>query len=1089
MIRKKSKQRKKKLTVCVFAVFIFMVNIGIAQRTIRGVVKEQGSDELLVGVNVVIKGTTAGTTTDIDGKYSIVVNDADSVLVFSFIGYMPKETVLGESTTVDVLLKMETVNLNTVVVTALGIEREKKALGYAVQEVGGDEINKVQDANLLNNLSGKVAGITVLQGNSGVGSSSRMVVRGEGSLSGDNQPLYVVDGVPVNNYTAPSVTNSSSSGTQEVDYGNGAGEINPNDIESITVLKGANAAALYGSRAANGVVVITTKSGKGKKGIGVSVNSTTTFENYLVVPKWQDQYGQGFQGEWLYEDGNGGGVYDSEDVSWGPQLDKGTSLTQFDGVSHGIVNGEYVEVRGGDVLARNAAREAGMDANIVPSPWVSNPDNVNDFFETGVNYTTTVAITGADENGNFRLSFTNLDANGIIPNNDLNRNTVSLKSGYRFSEKLSAQTSVSYVNSASSHRPGMGYGSENPMYVFAWFGRQVNTESLKEYWQKGYDGIRQYNYNSAWHDNPYLNSYENTNSFDKHRMFGNLSLRYAITDKFTLMGRTGTDFFYDNRVSKRAYSSQRFPLGMYREDDVFFKETNSDLLATYSNKASKDIAFEISAGGNVMEQVNTFTSNIANQLAVPGIYSLNNTATPIESYQFDTKKRINSLYAFGQFAFKEMLFIELTARNDWSSTLPKSSNSYFYPSISASALLTEFIDLPRAFSFWKLRAGYAEVGNDTDPYNVKSTYVAGTSYNSLPAFYEQTILPNVNLHPELMRSVEIGTDLRLWNGLVNVDLTYYNSTSDRQIISLPVSTASGYQSRIVNAGKIRNAGIETMLSLNIGAGKDFTWHPYFNFAKNASEVLEIYDNLETYVYAQTSVYNNSSAQVFAIAKVGDPVGNIYGTGFKKADDGKIIVNENGMPIPDNDLRVLGNYNPDFTMGIGNSFKYKGVSLNALFDIRQGGVVVSRMYSIATTAGTLDHTAEGRETGIVVPNSVINTGTEESPVYQENTVSISAQDYYKNYWKREHEESSTFDASFVKLREVSIGYTFPKSFLSKFKISDLTFSLVGRNLALWTSQNHFDPETVTYENDQLVPGVEEMSYPSTRSIGYNISFKF
>lgn len=1049
--------------------------------------------EPLPGATISVKGTSIGTVSDVDGNFNLNVPE-NAVLSVSYVGYQTLEIPVANQTDISISLVGDALGLSEVVVTALGVKREEKQLGYAVQEVKEDELEKVRDHNYLNSLSGRLAGVNIVQGNSGVGSSARVIIRGETSLSSDNQPLFVVDGVPINNFTNPSITEPSSSGPQEVDYGNGASELNPDDIASITVLKGANAAALYGSRAANGVILITTKQGKMTKGLDVTFNFTTTFENVLVIPDWQNRYGQGSGGRFSYEDGLGGGVEDSEDTSWGPEFGPTGSIPQFDGQSVGP-DGEVL--RGGDWFARRGAP-------ITPTPWLARPDNVKDFFETGVTTTPGIAISGGSEKGDFRLSYTRMDAKGVTPNNDLTRNTFSLKTRYRFNDMFSARITASYLNGESDNRPSMGYGSENPMYAFAWYGRQVDTDALKEYWQRGFEGIQQFNYNSAWHDNPYMTAFENTNGFAKNRLLGNIALNFQFTSELSLMLRTGTDFFYDNRISKRANSTQRFPFGMYREDDVFFQETNSDVLLTYERNTGSEVRFTLSAGANRMHRVNTFTSNIANELSVPGLYTLSNSRIPLVTSQFDTEKRINSIYGLGQIAFREYLFLDITGRNDWSSALTnpdgnmESDNSYFYPSVSISAIASDIFNLPEPFSFVKIRGGYAEVGNDTDPYRLVSVYEFGIPYGSSQTAIEQDDLPNQDLRPERQKSWEIGLDLRLFSGRFNLDATYYNTRSEDQLISLPVSRSSGYASRFVNGGVIRNYGVELMLNSRIlEFSNGLTVDIFANFTKNQGKVIEILDDQDDYVYAATAVNTRQEAQVFAIGRRGGTLGDIYGTGFQKTEDGQIIYNWDPndpnsipLPIPDPELRLLGNYNPDFTLGSGAKFGWKGLSFDFLFDWRKGGVVVSRMFAIATTAGNTDITAIGREGG-VKPDGVYNAGTSENPDYQQlpDNARTPAQTFYKAFYDRNHEESSTFDASFVKLREVKLTCQLPKVILSALPFEAASISLVGRNLKLWTDQGYFDPETLTYEGNSPVPGVEEMAYPSTRSYGFNINVKF
>ncbi|MDN5211007.1 SusC/RagA family TonB-linked outer membrane protein [Fulvivirgaceae bacterium BMA12] len=1049
--------------------------------------------EPLPGATVQVKGTSIGTVTDAKGNFKLDIPER-SLLIVAFVGYTSQEFMITNQTVFNVQLKPDITSLDEVVVTALGVERKERELGYAVQEIEGKEITTAKETNFLNSLSGRVAGVQVINGNTGVGSSSRVIIRGETSLSGDNQPLFVVDGVPINNRTAASITDPDLRGPQEVDYGNGAGEINPDDIQSISVLKGASAAALYGSRAANGVILITTKFAQ-KEGVLVEVNSSVQFSDFLVLPKWQNEYGQGTRGEFAYENGLGSGLADIEDVSWGPAFDGAGNITQFDGLSIGP-NGE--PLRGGDVLSRGSAvigtggklvtAPPGNSPAITPTPWQAQPNNLEDFLERGVTFSNNFAVSGGNDQGGFRLSHTNLSSDGIIPNTNLERNITALKGSYRISKRLKASAGINYLRSQSDNRPSAGYGSENPMYVYMWFGRQVSTDALREYWQRGHIGTAQFNYNYAYHDNPFFTVYENTNGFLKNRILGNISLDFQLTDELSLMLRTGIDFFNDNRQSKRAYSTQRFPLGMYRRDDAYFEERNTDFLLNYKKQVNASWTISVSLGGNRMDQETRFTSNIAGQLAVPGVYNLSNSKIQVESSQIDTDKRINSLYGFGQVSFRDMINLDITGRNDWSSTLPKGNNSYFYPSVTLSTILSSLVNLPDQVSFAKLRLGYAEVGEDTDPFRLKSSYLFGNRYDNQFAVTEQSDLPNNNLKPGRQKSFEIGTDLRFFNNRFGLDISYYDTKSEDQIILLPVSSTTGYETRIINAGKIKNYGMEVMLRATLVKTDQFEWNTYANFTRNDSRVLEVLDGSDTYTYVSSAVYDFTATTIFANAVVGGKIGDIYGTGFKKSPDGRIIF-QDGLPVPDPELRLLGNYNPDFMLGFGNTFSYKNLSFDFLFDWRQGGKVVSRTFAVATLAGNLDIATNGREGG-VIGDGVKNVGTEENPQYVDNDVSVSSEDFHKTFYNRNHEESALFDASFVKLREVKLSYRFPESMFSpNFPIKEATLSLIGRNLMLWTNQDYFDPETITLENDRFVPGVEEASYPSIRSYGVSLNVKF
>lgn len=1050
---------------------------GDSQTIIGKVLDNKGMG--LPGVTVLQKNTSNGTVTDIDGNFSIDVTDpSKSTLVVSFIGYDTEEVHLKGGAPVSVILHEDVQALDEVVVTALGIKRDKKSLGYAQQVVEGDNMNVGNDANVLNKLAGKVSGVQIISGNSGAGSSTRVVIRGESSFSSNNQPLYVVDGVPINN----NIYSNLSGTPQEIDYGNGAGELNADDIESISVLKGANAAALYGSRAANGVVLITTKSGKTKNKFQIAVNSTTTFEQVSRLPKYQNSYSQGLDGEFEYWDGNNGhGTQDHQDMSWGRPLD-GSLVPQFDSPSIGADGQVY---RGGDVVARNGAAIQG-------TPLIAHPDNVKDFFETGVTYNNNIALSASNDKGDIRISYTNLYSKGVLPNVDLRRNTVSINAGYNFTDKFSAKTSVTYMNAASSNRPSMGYGTENPMYTFTWFGRQVNIDSLRDYWQKGYEGTKQFHFNSGWNDNPFFTMYENTNGYDKNRMFGNVMLNYDFLPNLKLTARSGIDFFHDLRQSKRAYSTKNFPTGAYKRENVFFSEWNTDVLLQWNQTFNEVWRVDATVGANSMVQENIYDYAFANGLSIPGVYNLGNASSNVSVVQKDSKKRINSVLFTGQLSYRDYLFLNVTARNDWSSALTRSdgsgNNSYFYPSVSASAVLSDIFEMPDNITYWSLRGGYAEVGSDTEPYRLENTYSYSDPYGSQSGVTMPSTLSNNDLKPERMQSYEVGTDFRMFDNRLGLDFTYYNTLNKNQIVQIPISSTSGYDTRYINAGAIRNYGFEATLSYTpVKTKTGFQWDGTINFSMNKSRVEEISDEYDQYVYSWAAIYSDQDARVYAIAKEGEPMGNLYGTGFKRTEEGEIIVDATGLPVADPTLVKLGNYNPDFIMGFYNKFTYKNFSLDFLIDWHQGGVFVSRTFGMGMESGVLDRT-ENRNPEDMVIDGVI--WDEEKGDYVKNTIQLSPRDYYRNLYRRYHETQSTFSATYVKLREVKLGYQFPTKWFTKTPIKNIGLSFVARNLFMWTKdQDYVDPEAITYEGASATPGVEEMSYPSTRSYGFNVNIIF
>lgn len=1020
------------------------------------------------GINVLLKGTTQGTITDIDGNYRISVPEDAQTLVFSFVGYETQEVDINERSVINVSMTEGARELGEVVVTALGVKRETKALGYAVQEVQGESITQARETNLVNSLAGRVAGVNVTGSSTTLGGSSRITIRGESSLDiNKNQPLFIVDGVPINN----NVVGSSGSGNLEADYGNGAAEVNPDDIESISILKGPNAAALYGSRAANGVIIITTKSGKGVRGIGLSVNSTTSFETPLRLPDWQDVYGQGNRGQFAFVNGSGAGIADGVDESWGPRMD-GQLIPQFD--SPRSVDG----FRGGDI---DAAPEG---STINPTPWQSHPDNVTDFFTTGMTLTNNVAVSGGNENGNFRLSYTNLDQTGMLPNTDLRRNTLLFSSDYKLTDKLKANAMVNYIRSRSDNRPSISYGTESLMYLWVWYGRQINTNNLRNYWQPGLEGRQQFNYNYNYHDNPYFTMYENTNGQAKDRVVGNISMTYNFTDELSLMVRSGTDFYRELRDRKRAFSTQRFPFGMYREDNIFFEERNSDFLLSYNKNVDNIWEIGVSFGGNRMDQIYEYNELVAPQLSIPEIYNFGNSRVDLQAEEFVNRKRINSLYGLARIGFQNVLFLDLTARNDWSSTLPADNNSYFYPSVSASAVVSDMVELPSFIAFAKVRAGWAQVGNDTDPYRLTNVY------NYLPAFgnsqrvTESSVIRNPELKPEIVASYEVGTDLRFLNGRLGLDFTYYNMSSRNQILQIDVDRTSGYSATVINAGEIKNQGVELMLSgTPIELSNGFQWDINFNWTRNRSQVVELTDGIPSYRIA-----GNRGAEILAVP--GERMGDIYGSVFQRYN-GEIVYNESGFPLRTSDLEKVGNYNPDWMAGIYNTVSYKGFKLGVLLDIRQGGVIVSQTTWIGRNAGQLEGTVLGRENGLV-GNGVIVTGRDEAgniTSVRPNDVVVPARDWNYQYFRRENNiEAAAWDASFTKLREIQFGYTFPNKLFGKTPFRDVHLSVVGRNVALWTQNPHIDPENMSMSGGTLVPGVENMAYPTPRSIGFNLNFK-
>ncbi|WP_421813456.1 SusC/RagA family TonB-linked outer membrane protein [Flagellimonas sp.] len=1057
-----------KKSIVAFLLAFTVSIIGYSQVTFTGQVVDENNMPL-PGASVVVKGASIGAATDFDGNFEIELPQGGETLIISYIGYIPQELETVGQTSVTVILQPDSQQLDEVVVTALGIEREKKSLGYASQELNNDDVVEAREPNLLNSMSGKVAGLQITNSPSGLGGSARVTIRGDASLNiNGNSPLFVVDGTPISN----EIVGSSGSGTQSVDYGNGAAEINPQDIESMNVLKGPAAAALYGARAANGAIIITTKKGRSQGSrLGVSFNTGVTIDNVLMLPDWQNEYGQGNNQQFAFVDGSGSGIADGVDESWGPRLDTGLLIPQFD-------SPRADGTRGGDTFV--------SDAPITPTPWVSNPDNTKDFFETGITKTNSIAISKSGEMGNMRLSFQNLDQEGTLPNTDLERNSLNFSGSLNVSEKVKVNANINYVKTDSDNRPAVGYGTESIMYLFIWYGRQLNTNNLRDYWQPGLEGVQQFNYNYNYHDNPYFTMYENTNAQDKDRIFGNISLTYDITDNWKLLLRSGRDFYRDFRERKRAFSTQRFPFGTYQEDNIFFEESNTDFLLSYDKTFNEKWNVNISGGGNILRQKQDFTKSVAPQLINPGVYSFNNSRQAVQVSSNNYEKRINSLYGYARFAYDSKIFLDLTGRNDWSSTLPSDNNSYFYPSATLSAIASDIFKMPEWVTFAKVRAAYAEVGNDTDPYRLRSFYQNERPFDgSTPILTESSLIPNADLKPEITSSYEFGLDLRFFQSRMNFDLTYYDSSTKNQIINISTDIASGYSSQLINAGEVRNYGFEAIASFVPVLTDNFKWTSTFNFSANQSEVKDL---------GGVNFTLTSANGAFIQAREGGSISAIYGRGFQRVEDpnseffGQKIVNNQGIPVRTDDLVYQGDYAPDFTLGFQNTFRYKNVDFGFLLDTRQGGIVVSRTKTIGSTSGQLMETLEGRETGIVA-EGVVNTGTSENPVYVPNTTNVDARTYNNRFYERDNVEAAKYDASYTKLREVTLGYSFPKKITDRLPISNARLSLTGRNLLLWTDNPHFDPEVVGVSGGTLQPGIENMSYPSTRSFTFNLQVNF
>jgi TonB-linked SusC/RagA family outer membrane protein len=1019
------------------------------EKIISGIVSDVSG--VLPGVSVIIEGTSKGVETDFDGKYAIKASPGD-VLVFRYLGFKTTNITVGTSNTINVILEESGEVLDEIVVTAFGIKREEKALGYSVQSIKGDAMTEARESNLTNAISGKVAGVQVTGTSGSVGASSRIVLRGNSSITGNNEPLYVVDGLPISNR---SFGNAGSGGG--VDLPNGASDLNPDDIESITVLKGPNAAALYGLRAGNGVIVITTKKGDANKRFSISVNTNVTMSNPLLLPDYQNSYGQGGTSNFFnYVNGASGGVGDGVDESWGPALDAGLEFVQWD---------------------------SQLTNNGNPTPWVSHPDNVKDFLDTGLNISNNVSVSS----GGFRLSIGNSNQKGMMPFTDLKKFLVGLSGALQLGENLKASVSLNYVNQNSDNLPITGYNNENAFQQFIWSARQVNFSDLKDWRSLPLAPIgtaaegTPLNWNHNFQNNPYWVLQTNTNTFEKDRLIGNVDLTSQLTDDLTLSMKYGIDSSSLLDTNRQAMGSNSAPNGSYKERQIRSEEVNASFLLSYNKDFTEDFGFSLSFGGNHMHRTYDRVYGELPGLELPNLYNLSNlqTGATAELENLHTYEQINSLYAFGQFSYKDMFFLDFTARNDWSSILPVANNSFLYPSVTGSALLSDIFPALKEnkINFLKLRGSWAKVGSTgaLDPYSLNQTYKLRNS-----GFGNQASIPNTqynpNLKAEMVTSIEFGIDAKMFNNRLRLSATYYDAQSEDLLLPIQVTASTGFTNVWDNIADMSNKGIELQLGGTLIKKEDFSFDIDLNFAKNNNEVTSLGD-LDTYVLG-------GQWGLSLEARPGQPYGTLIGRDFERTTSGDVIY-DNGLPKIDTDQKIIGNIAPDWTGGANFSIRYKDFDFSSLIDAKIGGDVHSMTYSWGRYAGTLSETLIGRETG-VVGNGVMSDG---NGGYVANNVVVSAKAFNQSSYSNSIESSAIFDASYVKLRQVSIGYTLPQKFIQKSILKSLKFSIVGRNLAiLYKNAPHIDPET-GFSSSNGEQGQEFGQSPSARNIGFNINMRF
>lgn len=1086
--------------LCVFLASLLLVGIQMVQaQTVRitGTVTSSEDGMPLPGVSVIVKGTTIGGATDANGKYEINAPADAQALTFSFVGFKVQEVGIGGRAVIDVVLESESVEMKEVVVTALGITREKKALGYAVQDVKADELNKAGQTNVLNAITGKVAGVQIVGASGNTGGSAKILIRGVASVSGSNDPLFVIDGVPLDNSSFNS--SSANAGGGGYDYGNLGQDVNPEDIESISVLKGASASALYGTRALNGVILITTKKGSTKKGIGVTVNSGVTIEKAAYFPAHQKLYGGGV----TYSDGEGGVngfipqnidgtdyllVDYATDETWGPRYDRNLL-----------------------VLPWNAFDAWDTENYLVPKPWVYPKNDFESFFETGLTFTNSVAVNGTTDKSSYRLSYTNLDVNGYMPGNEMTRNSVGFSGTSKISKYLEASTNVNYVRTWAKGRPETGYGDKNPiMRMHQWGQNQIDYKELKAY--KNPDGTQRTWNRVSWDnptpnysDNPYWASYKNAPEDIRNRYFGNIQLTANILEWLKARGRVSIDH-YDYTIEERsAIGSQA--LSFYDIKTRVFTEMNYEFMLMVNKNFGEDFSLNAMVGTNRMDRKYGLTGGYTQGgLLLKDWYSLDNSAVPAGVYNTKTWKRINSVYGSATLGYKSMVYLDLTLRGDWASTLPENENFFTYPSVTTSFIFTELPILKdqNILSFGKVRLNWAQVGGDTDPYRLGNVYLANDNFGTDPNYQLPTTLNNPFLKPEKTNSYEVGTELKFLNNRLGIDFTYYNNVTTNQIIPVPTSATTGYTQQVINAGKVTNKGIELLITgTPVQLENGFKWDVTFNFAKNANEVVELADGVDTYRLA-------SLFGMEVHAEAGQKYGTIRGYKYVTDSNGNKIVGTNGRYLQRSTIETIGSYLPDWNAGLTNTFSYKGIELSAQIDMQHGGQMFSLTHMWGVYSGILKKTAATNANGANIRDEIADGGgvlvdgvygrldangnveyldaagnVVADPV--QNATYIDGTRWAADYYSRARGSQNTFDTDYIKLREVRIGYNLPKKFTGPF--SNVKVSAYGRNLAIWNRDKGVDWDPEYVHGSGNVQGIEGGALPSLRTYGFNLTFDF
>lgn len=1048
---------RKIYSLLVCCALLFFGQASAQTRQVRGVVTDSIGNPLS-NVSVQVRNTNVGTRTNETGAFTLAVPANSNTLVVSSVGYENLEVTIGDRENISISLNpARQTAMQEVVVTAMGITRTQKSLGYSTTRVSGDELTKARETNVVNALAGKVAGVRVSSQSGTPGGSSKIILRGQSSFGGDasgGQPIFVIDGLPIDNQSQQLATTPSAvpQGTAGVDFGNRAGDINPDDIESINVLKGAAATALYGARAKNGAIIITTK--RGKRGAAVvRFNSSVRFDNVLKLPDYQNEYAQGNYGVYTVNSTSG----------WGPKISdvQDRTFTNF--------KGEQETLR-------------------------AYPNNVREFYKTGGNYINSLAFEGGGEAGDFRLGYTNNYQTGVVDKQSFLRNSVNLNAGRAISTKFDVRTTINYVSSVGKNRPIQSSNNSNSLtQTIHFLPRTVDVNALRNNFEDPITGEQITLVPNRTGNNPYWIINYNTSENTVERIYGNIVLSYKPLNWLTISNNFGSDVYSEFRKLVTRPGTVGQLQGNFFQANIYNRIMNNDFIVTADKRVTNDIGLRVIAGVNNYEAFYRRDQADAQQLTVDKLYTFSNAAS-ITTTNISNKRRI--IGAFGEIglSYKNFLFLNATGRNDWSSTLPVENQSYFYPSVSSSFVFTE-VWRPNFLSYGKIRASWANVGGDTEPYQLAFNYTAQSQifaqygqgsqfpFGGVLGFSVPITIPNSTLKPQNQQSYEAGIDLRFFRERARVDFTYYNTKTSNQIIAITVAQSTGFASKRLNAGSLKNEGIELTVGGRPLSTRNVSWDIDVNFSKNKNIVEDL--PAEITQYSLASAYNGIQIR----ARNGEQIG-LWGTGYERDPEGNIVINQNnGLRRIVTDQR-FGNIYPDWTMGINNSFTYKGITLGFLVDIRKGGVMYSGTVGALRLTGLAAETALSRDKIVIDPGVIFDAAANK---YIPNTVPVqSMQDYWTQFGSNSAaSEGAVFDASYAKLREVVLNYALPASlFRSNRFIKGLSFGVEGRNLWLIHSKiPHIDPEVNLFGSTSVGEGVEFYNFPSTRSFGFNLRATF